>query len=155
MGLGLRSHPKSQKAWRVQGMRQARMRPQSKGGPVLRLRSRRALSPAPPPPHEPTTPACHLKINGCTLVEPNPFVVMELLERNGDRTDPWALRWPALKIGFRALLWPVWKRYNVLPRGCTDSRLSQVHRPVLCQRRRSENATIFSTCGNEKMKREK
>ena len=58
--------------------------------------------------------------------ERNDFVAMKLLERNADRTDPWALRWPDLKIGLRALLWPVWKRYNVLPLGCTDSRLSQV-----------------------------
>jgi len=58
------------------------------------------------------------------LLNVHSFVVMKLLERNGDRTDPWAFGWPALKIGFRALLWPDWKRYNVLPRGRTDSRLS-------------------------------
>ena len=52
---------------------------------------------------------------------------MKLLERNGDRTDPWAFRWPDLKIGLRALLWPDWKRYSVLRIGCTDSRLSQVN----------------------------
>jgi hypothetical protein len=42
-------------------VRQARMHPQSKGGSVLRLRSRRALSPAPPRQHETTLLACHLK----------------------------------------------------------------------------------------------
>ena len=62
---------------------------------------------------------------------------MTLLERNGDRTDPWAFRWPDLKIGLRALLWPDWKRYSVLRIGCTDSRLSQALLPALCQRRRS------------------
>jgi len=72
------------------------------------------------------------------IPNPNSFVLMKLLERNGDRTDPWAFGWPALKIGFRALFWPEWKRYNVLPCGCTDSRLSQVNRPVRCQRRRSK-----------------
>ena len=50
---------------------------------------------------------------------------MNLLERNGDRTDPWAFGWPVLKIGLCALLWPDWKRYSVLHTGCTDSRLSQ------------------------------
>ena len=48
-----------QKAWRNQKVRQARMHPQSKDGSVLRLRSRRALSPAPPPHHEHTMRACH------------------------------------------------------------------------------------------------
>src|SRR5208282_4781856 len=62
---------------------------------------------------------------------------MILLERNGDRTDPWAFGWPDLKIGLRALLWPDWKRYSVLRIGCTDSRLSQAFVPALCQRRRS------------------
>ena len=63
---------------------------------------------------------------------------MTLLERNGDRTDPWAFRWPDLKSGLRALLWPDWKRYSVLRIGCTDSRLSQALLPALCQRRRSK-----------------
>ena len=68
---------------------------------------------------------------------------MILLERNGDRTDPWAFGWPVLKIGLRALLWPDWKRYSVLRIGCTDSRLSQVNTPALCQRRRSKMQRKF------------
>ena len=50
-----------QKAWRNEKVRQARMHPQSKDGSVLRLRSRRALSPAPPDQHERAHFACHLK----------------------------------------------------------------------------------------------
>jgi hypothetical protein len=42
-------------------VRQARMHPQSTGGPVLRLRSRRALSPVPPDQFEPTDSSCHFK----------------------------------------------------------------------------------------------
>ena len=38
-----------------------RMHSQSKDGPVLRLRSRRALSPAPPDQYERAQLACHLK----------------------------------------------------------------------------------------------
>src|SRR5664280_2878516 len=77
------------------------------------------------------------KING-GHARPNPRTDrMTLLERNGDRTDPWAFGWPVLKIGLRALLWPDWKRYSVLRIGCTDSRLSQALLPALCQRRRS------------------
>ena len=68
---------------------------------------------------------------------------MTLLERNGDRTDPWAFGWPDLKIGLRALLWPDWKRYSVLRIGCTDSRLSLVNTPALCQRRRSKMQRKF------------
>ena len=68
---------------------------------------------------------------------------MTLLERNGDRTDTWAFGWPDLKIGFRALLWPDWKRYSVLRIGCTDSRLSQAFRPALCQRRRAKMQPKF------------
>ena len=67
---------------------------------------------------------------------------MNLLERNGDRTDPWAFGWPVLKIGLCALLWPDWKRYSVLQTGCTDSRLSQAFMPALCQRRRSRMQRI-------------
>ena len=44
--------------------RQARMLPPSKGGPVLGLRSRRALSPGPPEQAARTELACHLKTNG-------------------------------------------------------------------------------------------
>jgi hypothetical protein len=40
---------------------QAWMRPQSKGGPVLRLHSCRALSPAPRPEHEGANGPCHLQ----------------------------------------------------------------------------------------------
>ena len=40
-------------------VRQVWMHPQSKGGPVLGLRSRRALSPVPQPEHERRQPACH------------------------------------------------------------------------------------------------
>ena len=43
-------------------VRQARMHPQSTGGPVLRLRSRRALSPVPLKQFELTGSACHCKI---------------------------------------------------------------------------------------------
>ena len=50
-----------QKAWRNQKVRQARMPPQSKDGSGLRLRSRRARSPAPPEQHERAHPACHLE----------------------------------------------------------------------------------------------
>jgi len=42
-------------------VRQARMHPQSTGGPVLRLRSRRAVSPVPQQPHEGRQRACHLQ----------------------------------------------------------------------------------------------
>ena len=45
------------------GVRQVWMHPPSTGGPVLRLRSRRALSPAPLQEHETTPLACHLKTN--------------------------------------------------------------------------------------------
>ena len=41
--------------------RQARMHPQSKGGPVLGLHSCRALSPVPRPEHEGASPTCHLQ----------------------------------------------------------------------------------------------
>jgi hypothetical protein len=40
---------------------QARMHPQSKGDPVLRLHSCRALSPVPRPEHEGASPTCHLQ----------------------------------------------------------------------------------------------
>ena len=40
---------------------QARMHPQSKGGPVLGLHSCRALSPAPRQEHAGSNPNCHLK----------------------------------------------------------------------------------------------
>ena len=55
------NHPKKQKAWRNQKVRQARMLPQSKDGSVLRLRSRRALSPAPQPQPRRAPSACHPK----------------------------------------------------------------------------------------------
>ena len=42
-------------------VRQARMHPQSTDGPVLRLRSRRALSPVPRTQFEPTGFPCHGK----------------------------------------------------------------------------------------------
>jgi hypothetical protein len=67
---------------------------------------------------------------------------MKLLERNGDRTDPWAFGWPDLKIGLRALLWPDWKRYSVLPSGRTDSRLSQVQRPAFLPEEATQNSTL-------------
>ena len=66
---------------------------------------------------------------------------MNLLERNGDRTDPWAFGWPVLKIGLCALLWPDWKRYSVLRTGCTDSRLSQ----AFCASARPEEAIQNAT----------
>ena len=40
---------------------QARMHPQSKGGPVLGLHSCRALSPVPHPEHAGTSRTCHLQ----------------------------------------------------------------------------------------------
>ena len=79
---------------------------------------------------------------------------MKLLERNGDRTDPWAFGWPDLKIGLRALLWPDWKRYNVLRAGCTDSRLSQVQRPAFLPEEATQNSTRitrFRKQENEKL----
>jgi hypothetical protein len=42
-------------------VRQARMHPPSTGGPVLRLRSRRALSPVPPEQCGPVDLSCHCK----------------------------------------------------------------------------------------------
>ena len=81
------------------------------------------------------------KING-GRAQPNPRTNhMILLERNGDRTDPWAFGWPVLKIGLRALLWPDWKRYSVLRTGCTDSRLSQ----AFCASARPEEAIQNAT----------
>jgi hypothetical protein len=44
-------------------VRQARMHPQSTGGPVLRLRSRRALSPVPQHQCEPTPSSGHAQIS--------------------------------------------------------------------------------------------
>ena len=70
-------------------------------------------------------------------------IEMNFLERNRDRTDPWAFRWPVLKIGLCALLWPDWKRYSVLPTGCTDSRLSQALMPALSQTRRAKTQRKF------------
>ena len=85
----------------------------------------------------PTEPVIR-KINGGRATLTQRVNRMALLERTGDRTDPWAFGWPVLKIGLRALLWPDWKRYSVLRKGCTDSRLSQASMLALCQRRRSK-----------------
>ena len=83
------------------------------------------------------------KVNGEYDEPANRHTRMILLERNGDRTDPWAFGWPDLKIGLRTLLWPDWKRYSVLRTGCTDSRLSQALLPALCQRRRAKIQRTF------------
>jgi hypothetical protein len=57
--LACESRPKTESL--PENLGQARMHPQSKGGSVLRLRSRRALSPAPPQQLEPAALPCQLK----------------------------------------------------------------------------------------------
>jgi len=58
--LACRAIPKTKSLAHI-NVRQARMHPQSKGGPVLRLHSCRALSPVPQPQHEQTRLSCHSK----------------------------------------------------------------------------------------------
>jgi hypothetical protein len=57
--LACESLPKTESL--PENLGQARMHPQSKDGSVLRLRSRRALSPAPPQQLEPAALTCQLK----------------------------------------------------------------------------------------------
>jgi hypothetical protein len=78
---------------------------------------------------------------------------MKFLERNGDRADPWAFGWPALKIGLCALLWPDWKRYSVLPIGRTDSRLSQAFCASALPEEAIRNAMQLATRENRKMRK--
>ena len=136
MGLGLRSHPPAKRpapntvgtgldASAIQGRPGARV----------------ALLQSPIPRAAPRACGGEPNLSAAKLTEDAQPTTrtshMTLLERNGDRTDPWAFGWPALKIGLRALLWLDWKRYSVLRIGRTDSRLSQALLPALCQRRRS------------------
>jgi hypothetical protein len=80
---------------------------------------------------------------------------MKLLERNGDRVRPWAFESPIYKIGLRALLWPDWKQYSVLPWGRTDSRLSQVKLTSALPEKAIQKSTKLSQLRTGNMERKK